>query len=367
MLVPNRNFQSPEYRYGFQGQEKDDEVKGNGNSLNYKFRMHDPRIGRFFAVDPLTNKYPWNSPYAFSENRVIDAIELEGLEKVLVDEKNEPDKVLVEKNSGPTQLAEGVNEYARANNYQEITWQDIVNWNKKTYVDNGVYTNMNDVNDDGYRYLNINPGDKLKLNLKLNVFRQSKGDVSVETPSSKIPSGVQFDIHLKTSISASYGIGSADHSWVTFSVPKTAVTGMWNYSATANTSSLGPVTSQGNPKAKVDIGLLYQVHGNHTFDYNLVGDNYAGALNNNINKMESYNAGTLIIASDVLFLKNDYLTFREKMYGAGIWMGVGVKSSNLLFVNDKMTTNDSIERAVADPTLPGWNEFNEKHSKKLKP
>ena len=44
--------------------------------------MHDPRVGRFFAVDPLAKQYPWNSPYAFSENRLIDAVELEGLEKV---------------------------------------------------------------------------------------------------------------------------------------------------------------------------------------------------------------------------------------------------------------------------------------------
>lgn len=42
--------------------------------------MHDPRVGRFFAVDPLASKYPHNSPYAFSENRVIDGVELEGLE-----------------------------------------------------------------------------------------------------------------------------------------------------------------------------------------------------------------------------------------------------------------------------------------------
>ena len=42
--------------------------------------MHDPRVGRFFATDPLEEEYPWNSPYAFSENRVIDGIELEGLE-----------------------------------------------------------------------------------------------------------------------------------------------------------------------------------------------------------------------------------------------------------------------------------------------
>ena len=43
--------------------------------------MHDPRVGRFFAVDPLSKNYPYNSSYAFSENVVIHAIELEGLEK----------------------------------------------------------------------------------------------------------------------------------------------------------------------------------------------------------------------------------------------------------------------------------------------
>ncbi len=72
------------YRYGFQGQEKDDEVKGAGNSVNYKYRMHDPRLGRFLSVDPLAPKFAYNSPYAFSENRVIDGIEFEGLEVVLL-------------------------------------------------------------------------------------------------------------------------------------------------------------------------------------------------------------------------------------------------------------------------------------------
>ena len=63
-------------------------IKGRGNSLNYKYRMHDPRIGRFFAVDPLAKKYPWNSSYAFSENRVIDGVELEGLEVVSIGKVN---------------------------------------------------------------------------------------------------------------------------------------------------------------------------------------------------------------------------------------------------------------------------------------
>ena len=70
-----------DYRYGFQGQERDDEVKGEGNSVNYKYRMHDPRIGRFFAIDPLAGKYPWYTPYQFSGNKVIHMIELEGLEE----------------------------------------------------------------------------------------------------------------------------------------------------------------------------------------------------------------------------------------------------------------------------------------------
>ena len=79
--LDGRTISMDNYRYGFQNQEEDDEIKGAGNSMNYTYRMHDPRVGRFFVVDPLARKYPWNSTYAFSENRVIDCIELEGLEK----------------------------------------------------------------------------------------------------------------------------------------------------------------------------------------------------------------------------------------------------------------------------------------------
>jgi hypothetical protein len=80
----NGCFTHSAYRYAFQAQEKDDEIKGEGNSINYTYRMHDTRLGRFFAVDPLHKEFPWNSCYAFSENRVIDAIELEGLEAYLI-------------------------------------------------------------------------------------------------------------------------------------------------------------------------------------------------------------------------------------------------------------------------------------------
>jgi hypothetical protein len=87
LLVEKTGFS---YRYGFQacpdkftllrGQEKDDEIKGEGNSVNYKYRMHDARVGCFFAIDRLASKYPHNSLQAFSDNRVINAVELEGKE-----------------------------------------------------------------------------------------------------------------------------------------------------------------------------------------------------------------------------------------------------------------------------------------------
>ena len=78
MLVSNRHGSSNSYRYGFQGQEKDDEIKGEGNSLNYTFRMHDPRVGRFFAIDPDYRKFPMWSPYSFASNDPIRYIDING-------------------------------------------------------------------------------------------------------------------------------------------------------------------------------------------------------------------------------------------------------------------------------------------------
>jgi RHS repeat-associated protein len=69
------------YLYGFQNQEKDNEIYGaEGTSYAFEYRMHDARVGRFLSIDPLVGKYPYWSPYAFSGNRVIDKVELEGLE-----------------------------------------------------------------------------------------------------------------------------------------------------------------------------------------------------------------------------------------------------------------------------------------------
>jgi RHS repeat-associated protein len=68
------------YRYGYQGSEKDNEFKGNGNSYTTEFRQLDPRLGRWLSVDPMYAKFPWQSPYCAMDDNPIRINDLLGLE-----------------------------------------------------------------------------------------------------------------------------------------------------------------------------------------------------------------------------------------------------------------------------------------------
>jgi len=81
MATTIHNVDRDRYAFGFNGQLKDNEVAGLGNHLEFRFRGYDSRLGRFWSADPLTKDYPWNSTYAFAENRVIDGMDLEGAER----------------------------------------------------------------------------------------------------------------------------------------------------------------------------------------------------------------------------------------------------------------------------------------------
>ncbi|RSC92064.1 DUF6443 domain-containing protein [Tenacibaculum singaporense] len=67
---------------GFQDQILDDDLGLNWNS--FKWRNYDASLARFHNIDPLAEDYNYQSPYNFSENRVIDGIELEGLEHLSI-------------------------------------------------------------------------------------------------------------------------------------------------------------------------------------------------------------------------------------------------------------------------------------------
>ena len=69
--MPGRVYEAERYRYGFNSMEKDDELKGSGNSYDFGARIYDPRVGRWLAVDILAAKYPDISPYVFVANNTL--------------------------------------------------------------------------------------------------------------------------------------------------------------------------------------------------------------------------------------------------------------------------------------------------------
>jgi RHS repeat-associated protein len=66
------------YRYGYNGKEQDNEVKGNGLSYDYGARMYDPRLGKFMSRDPKEGIYPFWSPYLYAANSPLRFIDIDG-------------------------------------------------------------------------------------------------------------------------------------------------------------------------------------------------------------------------------------------------------------------------------------------------
>lgn len=79
MGIKTRNFvEFNDFRHGFNGQEKDDEIKSSGNSYDFGARIYDPRLAKFFSVDPKTKEYTAWSPYLFAGNNPILFMDING-------------------------------------------------------------------------------------------------------------------------------------------------------------------------------------------------------------------------------------------------------------------------------------------------
>ena len=85
MLVPNRNYSSPSYRYGFNGMEADDELKGSKNSYTAEFWEYDPKIIRKWNIDPVVKGY--ESPYVPFRNNPILFTDTDGLNGIATIDK----------------------------------------------------------------------------------------------------------------------------------------------------------------------------------------------------------------------------------------------------------------------------------------
>ena len=83
MVMPGRNWTAASaegYRFGFNGKESDDEIKGDGNSLDFGARIYDPRLGKWLTVDPLMANYPNLSPFIYCGNAPIAFYDPDGKE-----------------------------------------------------------------------------------------------------------------------------------------------------------------------------------------------------------------------------------------------------------------------------------------------
>src|SRR5439155_22668477 len=63
MLTPGRGTQTPDYRFGYSGLERDDDLKAYYTNA----RLFDPRVGRWLSPDPVETAD--SSPFVgFSDN-----------------------------------------------------------------------------------------------------------------------------------------------------------------------------------------------------------------------------------------------------------------------------------------------------------
>ncbi len=70
--------ENQDYRYGFGGHEKDNEVSGEGNHLAFGDYGYDTRLGKRWNVDPKFNKIPGWSPYSYGLNNPISVSDPDG-------------------------------------------------------------------------------------------------------------------------------------------------------------------------------------------------------------------------------------------------------------------------------------------------
>lgn len=69
MVIPERNFSTINYRFGWNTQEKVDEISGAGNHYTAMFWEYDNRVNRRWNMDP--KPVSWESQYAVNGNNPI--------------------------------------------------------------------------------------------------------------------------------------------------------------------------------------------------------------------------------------------------------------------------------------------------------
>ena len=114
-------------KYGFNGQERDDEISGEGNSYTAEYWQYDTRLGRRWNVDPVVKYH--ESPYACFSNNPIYLIDPNGADTITT-----PNNEKVNMPAGYTQSNDGQLLYGE--NLITKIWDKTAGTDKKgAYVD----------------------------------------------------------------------------------------------------------------------------------------------------------------------------------------------------------------------------------------
>ena len=76
--LAERTWQGGEYKFGFNGKEKDNETYGDGNAYDFGARVYDGRLGRFLSADKFEKMAPHWTPYRFGFNNPIRVVDKDG-------------------------------------------------------------------------------------------------------------------------------------------------------------------------------------------------------------------------------------------------------------------------------------------------
>jgi RHS repeat-associated protein len=156
---PDRQIGSPEHRNKFNGKEYLSDL----GWYEYGFRIYDPVIGRFNQVDPLAMDYPFKSSYDYAENDPVNAIDLDGLEKLVTRVYNVQRKIQSNGNYSFKLNQLGPQSITGGGDWSGYKQNDVFYYNNKQYQ------SLNDIM--GYKE---SKDEQLKVNLVSGSLRAAR-------------------------------------------------------------------------------------------------------------------------------------------------------------------------------------------------
>ena len=326
MQMPGRSFSSNLYRYGFNGMEKDDEVKGEGNSYTAEFWQYDSRLGRRWNTDPVVK--PWESPYATFRNNPIYYADPSGLNGEPTTHTTKKDETLW-----------GVSkDHYDKNGYGDKSWgdywSDVLSWNEGgDYGKVGGTMILSNPNGESEAE---GPSQPIVLPIKSN-----------STPEMPIPY-VNPSNDLRVGMGNSTVSFGGSYGWGTLVVHTEGASGYWHPKYTANVSGFSPTGS-----SSFSVELLSASLGSVFIDPSSFNNLQTNDLSVILNSGNYTNTAGLQLGFKYTNIKgfnnmgDMSLVWEMSLWGFGLGSGAG---GNRSFIEFKpafiMNHADSLERAI---------------------